>query len=165
MFVKILTILAALIVLAVAGMIFLGGDLRDYLSFGGSSATPAGEPGVTVLDRQPYDRNASAPPPAPQAKRAAAVPSEFAMELGGAQSFSALSVRFAEIAGQNAEAGFDRLQPRATLKETMEGLEARLLVGPFQTRQAALAACNELALPRNILCRAVPFEGEAIARQ
>lgn len=165
MFVKIMTVLAALCVLIVGGMVFLGMDLRDVVALGSSFGKSPEVPGVTVLSRQPFDRNASAPPPPKVKPVEQAEPREYAMELGGAQSFSELSTRFARIAGQNAEAGFDHLEPRATLRDTLEGLEARLLVGPFATQADALAACGGLALPQDILCRAVPFEGEVIARQ
>ena len=89
----------------------------------------------------------------------------FALDLGSAQSFSELSRRFAEIAAQNAELQFDALEPRATLTDTIDGLEARLLVGPFETLGQAIEACRNIALPSGIECKAVDFAGEKIARE
>ena len=56
------------------------------------------------------------------------------------------------------------LEPRATLADTPDGLEARLLVGPFTTLDDAEAICGQLALPAGIACRPVGFAGEVIAR-
>jgi hypothetical protein len=89
----------------------------------------------------------------------------FAIDLGSALSFGDLSRRFAEIASQNAELQLDRLEPRATLKETIDGLEARLLVGPFETMAEAIDTCRNIALPSGIECRAVNFSGARIARE
>jgi hypothetical protein len=89
----------------------------------------------------------------------------YSIDLGAAQSFTALSRRFGEIARANQEIGFDALEPRATLKDTPQGLEARLVVGPFATEAEAVRTCEQIALPAGIECRAAPFEGELIARQ
>jgi hypothetical protein len=89
----------------------------------------------------------------------------YGIELGAARSFGELSRRFAEIADANQEAAFDQLEPRATLADTPDGLEARLLVGPFATLDDAESTCGQLALPAGISCRPVGFAGEVIARQ
>ncbi|MCG6856680.1 MAG: SPOR domain-containing protein [Salaquimonas sp.] len=161
MFLKIMTVLAALCVLLVATMIFLGGDWRHIATFGTDTDD---KPGVTVLKRQPFDDTAGNSVKS-VVKAPVTAPIAYAVELGSATSFSQLSARFAEIARQNAEAGFENLEPRATLKETMEGLEARLLVGPFATHEDAAKACSGLSLPDGIICRTVPFEGERITRE
>lgn len=127
---------------------------------------PAAPAGVTVVEQQPETDTApqEAPIAAPVAE-GITNPSGYAIELGSALSFAELSARFARIASQNAEAEFDRLEPRATLKDTATGLEARLLVGPFATADEAGSACAALALPAGVDCRPVPFEGELIARE
>ena len=89
----------------------------------------------------------------------------YGIELGAARSFGELSRRFAQIADANQEAAFDQLEPRATLADTPDGLEARLLVGPFATVDDAETTCGQLALPAGISCRPVGFAGEVIARQ
>lgn len=100
-----------------------------------------------------------------QSEQAAEAAGGFAIDLGGAQSFSELSARFARIVAENAELGFDKLEPRATLRDTVDGVEARLLVGPFATGEAAAAACAEIALPADAECTTAPFAGAAIARE
>ena len=86
--------------------------------------------------------------------------------LGSAQSFTELSRRFGEIARANQEIPFDTLEPRATLKDTAQGLEARLVVGPFASEaEARKRICDQIALPAGVECRPAPFEGELIARQ
>jgi hypothetical protein len=89
----------------------------------------------------------------------------FAIDLGGAQSFSDLSARFARIAAENAELGLEKLHPRSVLRDTVDGLEARLLVGPFDSEAAAAAACATLALPADAECAPSAFGGVAIARE
>jgi len=136
--------------------------------------TPAQAGGVTVLAKQPAEgpprmsapRTSSIATPAGEATgEARSTAHGFAVELGKARSFAELSARFAAISRDNAEAGFDRLEPRATLVDTFDGLEARLLVGPFATKAEAQATCGQIALPAGIVCRAVPFAGERIARR
>lgn len=119
--------------------------------------------GVTIALKQP-EPEPQAPAAAPVAAGAAAARG-FAVDLGAAQSFSALSRRFAELAANNAELSFDRLEPRATLVDTDTGLQARLLVGPFGQAGEAETFCANIALPAEITCAPVPFAGELIARE
>jgi hypothetical protein len=119
--------------------------------------------GVTVAVKQ-ADPKKIEPGALPDAGASQKLPG-FAIDLGSAQSFSELSRRFAEIATQNAELQFDALEPRATLTDTIDGLEARLLVGPFETLAQAIEACRNIALPSGIECKAVGFAGEKIARE
>jgi len=162
------TVLAAIVLLflALAGVI----ATFAYVQFEQRTARPAGgsDPGpggVTVAIKQ-SDPEKTAPEfvqehqPAPPQE----VPG-YAMNLGSAQSFSELSQRFAEIAAQNAELQFDRLQPRATLAETIDGLEAQLLVGPFESMEQAAQACANIALPSDIECRPAKFSGDLISRE
>ena len=159
MLVKVLTVLAALAVLAVGALIFLGDDWKLFAMSGEpSKAEQTQDAGITVLTRKPYE-------PRVTASVAAEPELAYALELGAAKSFNELSARFATIANQNAESGMDRLEPHATLVETANGLEARLLVGPVATSVEAQATCASLALPQGVTCRVVPFSGERIARQ
>lgn len=126
------------------------------------SILPPQPDGVTVIARQP---GTSSPAPAAPVAQGAEIASGFAMDFGSAQSFVELSRRFARIAEENGPANFVRLEPRAVLKETLAGLEARLLVGPFESERDAAEACEVLILPEGITCQARPFEGESIARE
>ena len=87
------------------------------------------------------------------------------MDLGAADSFIDLTRRFATIVAENGENNFLRLEPRAVLRETVNGLEARLLVGPFDSEAEAAEACEVLILREGVVCTAQPFEGELIARE
>jgi hypothetical protein len=147
-----------------------------------SAAKPAGEQsaaaqseGVTVLPRIREEKEAAAAPvqqaaaidepPATQAQPVTAGELGYAIELGGARSFGELSKRFAAIAEANQEIAFDRMEPRVTLADTAAGVEARLLVGPFDSLVDAEETCAQIALPAGIGCRPTGFAGEVIARQ
>lgn len=139
------------------------------------SILPPVPDGVTVLVKQPDQpgaiaqneqaAEAGAVEPTAPAASGSQVANGYAIDLGAADSFSELSRRFAAIADANQEVPFDRLEPRATLQETAAGLEARLVVGPFTSLDAAQSACASIALPGGVECKAGRFEGELIARQ
>lgn len=127
---------------------------------------PSEPEGITVLVKQPDGRSNEQPVVAPvPVASGSQVANGYSIDLGSALSFSELSLRFATMEKMNAEAAFDKLEPRATLRETEAGLEARLVVGPFATLEEAQNACLAIALPASIDCVAVAFEGELIARQ
>jgi hypothetical protein len=124
-----------------------------------------GEPaGVTLLEKQPEPSGPAARQLAPIAQ-GADVATGFAMDLGAASSFLELSRRFSSITLTNGPENFQRLEPRAILTDTVTGLEARLLVGPFETESEAGDACSILQLPEGITCKTALFEGELIARE
>ncbi|MEM7464119.1 MAG: hypothetical protein AAF362_15720 [Pseudomonadota bacterium] len=121
--------------------------------------------GVTVMNKR--DESRLSPEPTieiPQTGEAATA-TGYGINLGSAASFSALSRRFAEISEANAEMLLDQLEPRASLKDTEDGLSAQLMIGPFATLQEAQQACANIALPAEIVCIAEKFEGELIERQ
>ncbi|GIL00385.1 MAG: hypothetical protein BroJett030_02840 [Alphaproteobacteria bacterium] len=155
--------LAGAAVIAIFAVALVTGSPHPSADASPIPLVPPAPAGVTVVAREtaPALAHPRGAPVAAGADR----PSGFAIELGAALSFGELSARFARIASHNAEAEFDRLEPRATLKDTDDGLEARLLVGPFASAGAAEATCAGIALPAGILCRVVPFEGELIARE
>ncbi|MEZ5870244.1 MAG: hypothetical protein R3D32_00080 [Nitratireductor sp.] len=154
--------LTATIVVLVARLAVTGGD---DTSLGPVSLLPREPDGVTIVAKQPEENgNLLTGSSAPQAA-GADVAQGYAMELGSALSFAELSARFAVLASQNAEAGLDQLEPRATLAETENGLEALLLVGPYKTLEAASEACQNIALPQDINCKATAFKGELISRE
>lgn len=126
------------------------------------SLLPAEPEGVTILEKRAETGGATITL-APVAA-GAQLASGHAMDLGSALSFQELTARFSEIAQTNGPENFQRLEPRAILRDTAEGLEARLLVGPFDNEQDAGEACEVLILPRGVTCRPAPFEGELIPR-
>jgi hypothetical protein len=142
----------------------------------GQSGAPQAE-GLTVLPRNPQEKQQAADtapvqqaaaidePPSVQPVPVTAGELGYAIELGGARSFSELSKRFAAIAEANQEIAFDRMEPRVTLEDTPLGVEARLLVGPFDSLVEAEETCAQIALPSGIGCRPAAFAGELIARQ
>lgn len=141
---------------------FLDGRQADT---GPISILPDQPDGVTIVlkkpEAEPQVLQAVSAPVAQGADRARG----FAVELGAAKSFSELSRRFAGLARTNAELELDRLEPRAILVDTASGLEARLLVGPFDDHAAANEICSNIALPAGIECRPREFAGELIARE
>lgn len=127
------------------------------------SLLPRQPEGITIMLRAP-------PEPEPDDQSAPGSPGNsagpgFAAELGGAGSFTDLSQRFERLARDNAELPFEQLEPRAIIADTANGLEARLLVGPFESIETAETFCANVALPADIGCRPAAFGGERIARQ
>lgn len=155
-------VLTAAIVVLVARLAVTPGNEQDQ---GPIPLLPREPDGVTIVPKQ--TDNDAAPLSGVDALPGANpdIADGFAIELGSALSFAELSARFAQLASQNAEAGLDQLEPRATLVETATGLEARLLVGPYDTEEAASQACLSIALPQGIVCKATPFKGELISRE
>ena len=123
--------------------------------------------GTTVLVKKPEPPAPAQPAPAPEApaQTSPQYANGYSIDLGAALSFTELSRRFGEIARSNQEIPFDTLEPRATLKDTPQGLEARLIVGPFVTKEEAEDICARIALPAGVECSTAPFEGELISRQ
>ena len=128
------------------------------------SIIPADEEGVTVLEKQSGPANTDQTAGLAPVAQGADIATGFAMDLGSARSFLDLSRRFANIAAVNGPENFQRLEPRAILRDTVTGLEARLLIGPFETRNEAFEACAILVLDITIKCEPAPFEGELIPR-
>ena len=127
------------------------------------SILPREAGGVTVVEKQP--EAVATPAIVAPIAAVAAVASGYAMDLGAAVSFIDLTARFHNIEMTNGPENFVRLEPRAVLRETDSGLEARLLVGPFDTENAAEEACAALELPDDLQCQPVLFEGEIIPRE
>jgi len=160
---------------AVAAMQWVGkqdGDqasLKDQTSAQSDTAPvsilPVEPEGVTILEKQPELAQEDASAPIAPVAQGADIATGFAMDIGAADSFLELSRRFAETVLANGEENFQRLEPRAVLRETITGLEARLLIGPFETEAAAKEACNVLVLSEETTCMPSRFEGELIARE
>ena len=129
------------------------------------SILPEAPGGITVLEKQPETDSPGTLVPSAPIAQGAGIATGFAMDLGAADSFIDLTRRFATIVAENGENNFLRLEPRAVLRETVSGLEARLLVGPFDSEAEAAEACEVLILDEGISCTAQPFEGELIARE
>lgn len=121
--------------------------------------------GTTILEKRPDEGAQVSGFGAAPVAQGADIASGYAMDLGKADSFFDLSKRFAVIVTDNGPENFQRLEPRAVLIDTVAGLEARLLVGPFEDEDSAAEACSVLALPEDIECQPTLFEGELIARQ
>lgn len=129
------------------------------------SILPREPDGVMIVLKKPEAGQEGPPAVATPVAQGADRAQGYAIELGAARSFSELSQRFAGLAQSNAELEFNRLEPRAILVDTSAGLEARLLVGPFENQGAAQQTCANIALPAGITCKPVEFAGELIARE
>ena len=174
-------------ILAFLGLIaFIGILAYEYLSVAqknSSKLSPAGieqsnkladEPisilpekpdGITILQKQPDQSDQSNEITASPTPQGASLVTGFAADLGAALSFRELTDRFALIVEINGAENFNKLDPRAVFKETLSGLEARLLVGPFKNEQDVIEACQIIERGEDIPCSPVLFEGELIARQ
>lgn len=129
-----------------------------------TSILPPAPEGVTILEKQ-AELVVSVPTPQISVTSGAIAGNGFAMELGSALSFSELSTRFANILSDNGVENFNKLEPRAVLTETVTGLEAKLLIGPFESEQLAIEGCEVLVLRLDVICKTSRFEGELIARE
>ncbi len=129
------------------------------------SILPVNPDGVTVLVKQAEDTESPDKALSAPIAQGASIASGFAMDIGSADSFLELSRRFAELITLNGKENFQRLEPRAILRETVSGLEARLLVGPFDSEKQAEEACAILIVPDNIKCATSTFQGDLIARE
>lgn len=174
-------LLSALVVLALAGFVWIlasqlflnpqvreaNQETRTTSAEEGSaplSIIPEESTGVTILEKQPETGNEGQATGLAPVAQGADIASGFAMDLGAADSFLELSRRFAAIADLNGPENFQRLEPRAVLRDTVNGLEAHLLVGPFETQKEASEACAILVLDEAMPCGTATFEGELIPR-
>lgn len=129
------------------------------------SILPDEPDGVTVIAKQPDAETPTDTGPLAPIAQGADAANGFAVDLGASDSYLELSRKFAELVTVNGEGNFQRLEPRAVLRETITGLEARLLIGPFETRQQAEEACTVLILPDETPCSVDLFQGDLIPRQ
>ncbi|MFK7902521.1 MAG: hypothetical protein AB8B49_06725 [Nitratireductor sp.] len=137
------------------------------------SILPRAPAGITILEKQAELENTT-PSPQINVTSGASIGNKHALVLGKALSFAELSEQFAQIVITNGPDNFQKLEPRALLTETVNGLEALLLVGPFESEKLALEACEVLILPPQLTvdgtqvgtnCKTSVFEGELIARE
>ncbi len=143
-----------------------GNDASQYAKPVDISPQTDQDAGVTVLAMQMPEKTVQAEPVYAPLPGSVVKAEGYAMELGSALSFAELSARFAQIVSLNNNIGaFDRLDPRAVLKDTMTGLEAILLVGPFETEADAGTACKAIRKPEGLGCTAVEFDGVLIDRE
>ncbi len=165
-------ILVTILALLLAWSLLTGDDIANRASDpaniengdGGASTQAQQGDGVTILHKEGGQAEPQAFP-GTLIDRQTNPATGFAVDLGAAMSFSELSRRFADIERLNAEAGFENLQPRAIIADSASGIEARLLVGPFESIAAAQAICAAIALPDGVECNAREFAGEVISRQ
>ncbi len=129
------------------------------------SILPAKPDGITIVEKQPETPDPSAPVALAPVAQGSEIATGFAMDMGPADSYLELSRRFAELTNLNGVENFQRLEPRAVLRETVTGLEARLLIGPFDTEKQADEACSVLILPNEASCNSVLFQGDLISRE
>lgn len=133
-------------------------------NIGPTSILPAAPEGVTIIEKQ-KELAANIPTPKISVTSGAVAGNGFAMELGSALSFAELTTRFSTILKDNGVENFNKLEPRAVLTETVDGLIAKLLIGPFENEQLAIEGCEVLVLSIDVVCKTSRFEGELIARE
>jgi hypothetical protein len=84
-----------------------------------------------------------------------------ALDLGAGVSFDALRARWEQIR-TNSPSPVSSLEARAVLRDTDEGLQAHLVVGPLANRAQALELCGIVSTASNGKCSAVTFEGQRL---
>lgn len=175
-------VLKLIVALAVIALVIFAGVIGSQLldkpkseeQISSPTPQPTNEPisilplepgGVTILSKQPDTQQPTAELPTAPIAQGADIASGFAMDIGSADSYLDLTRKFAELVEINGAENFLRLEPRAILQDTVSGLEARLLIGPFTTSEQALEACSALILPENTPCTVGSFQGDLISRK
>jgi len=86
----------------------------------------------------------------------------FGISLGEGQSLAILSKRYRQISALNNYL-FTRLEPRAVFVDSGSTLVARLIAGPFLSKQEAAITCGILNLPDGIICSTHPYGSDMMA--
>lgn len=124
-----------------------------------TSAPLAPEP-----DTAPPPRPAAEPVPAGGAAQHENLRADIGADIGGAVSFDGLRALWISAKNHNA-ALLDGLHPIVAVRENnrSKNPELRLIVGPFETPEAAARLCAALSAARRY-CQPVAFEGQRLAQ-
>ncbi|MCF6321862.1 MAG: hypothetical protein L3J32_08865 [Rhizobiaceae bacterium] len=85
----------------------------------------------------------------------------YGISLGEGQSLFDLSKRYRQISQLNSFL-FINLEPRAVFVDSGSRLVAKLIAGPFVSKQEAAITCGILNLPDGIICNTHPFGSDLI---
>lgn len=85
----------------------------------------------------------------------------FAVDIGGAKAVAPLIGRYSALK-RRAPDLFTDLEPRIQLKGANNSLEARLVAGPFTSKQQVAQFCRSLRLRLTVDCAMSSFEGDTI---
>ncbi len=85
----------------------------------------------------------------------------YGIDLGTSHSFSALGKRYSSMV-DFAPSLFTALEPRASIVDVDNGIEAHLIAGPFDDKQGAQQRCNDILQRINTQCSPVRFVGRAL---
>ena len=85
----------------------------------------------------------------------------FAVDIGGAKAVAPLIGRYSALR-RRAPDLFTDLEPRIQLKGANNSLEARLVAGPFTSKQQVAQFCRSLRLRLTVDCAMSSFEGDTI---
>lgn len=137
-----------------------------------TAATPSPPPppaaAQPAVPAQPVEAVASRPQPvAPPTMMAAAVPTApvpatemAALDLGGYRTLASLKKSWADMTGRYGEFGA-KMEPLARLRETENGMEARLLAGPYPNQTEAAKSCMRLKA-MGVGCAVTTYSGQPL---
>ncbi len=128
---------------------------------------PPPPPAIDPTGEMPPQASAPVAPPPAQVAAAPVVPATTpsgepapAIDLGGYRTVGSLKRSWADMADRYAEFGGE-IEPLARLRETENGMEARLVAGPYSTQGDAAKACLRLrALGVN--CSVTGYTGQPL---
>ncbi len=133
----------------------------DILRTMPNGQTPIQETGTTIMVRQPAPVEEPGRPLASIAPQPGITTSAVGIYLGNGLSFSTLAKRYAMLA-RAAPVLFSSLQPRATIIDTQQGMEAHLIAGPIKSVAIAERLCAKIRLRIETTCTPANFTGKVL---
>src|SRR5262245_47436102 len=127
------------------------------------AATPAPAGAIAAAPSAPAFARTASIPEAPEVEPAKSRIVDFAIDIGGANTFEGLRALWSSVRGATADL-FDDLHPMVAVRESKtRGLDLRLVVGPIASTEAATRMCATLLAARRF-CQMTIFEGQPLAQ-
>jgi hypothetical protein len=126
------------------------------------TVTSAPMPEVAALTPQPPEE--AEPDSASSAPELVIKPTEFGVDIGGANSIAGLRALWRGLLKSRSNAALTTLRPIIVIKETSNGLsmQLRLVAGPIRDAAAAAKICASLSM-NDRSCTTAVFEGQRLA--
>jgi hypothetical protein len=110
---------------------------------------------------EPAKAEAAAAVEAPVATPTAPAGDAAALDLGGYRSLASLRRSWGDMTSRYAEFGA-KMEPLARLRETDNGMEARLLAGPYPNQAEAAKSCMRLKA-LGVTCTVTGYSGQPLS--